>query len=108
MNRRSFWRSPKATTSTASRVPLIVVSAYTPAGYINNDRHDFGSILRFIEFNFGITQGALNFADARATHDLTTFFDLTKAARRSRAISAPKGADFFLHDPRKATGPDDQ
>jgi hypothetical protein len=46
------------------RVPLLVVSAYTPAGYINNVRHDFGSILRFIEFNFGITQGALNFADA--------------------------------------------
>ena len=36
------------------RVPLIVVSAYTPEGYINNNRHDFGSILRFIEHNFGI------------------------------------------------------
>ena len=59
------------------RVPLIVVSAYTPAGYINNDRHDFGSILRFIEFNFGITQGALNFADARATSDLIEFLTPT-------------------------------
>ncbi len=36
------------------RVPLLVVSAYTPSGYINNSRHDFGSILRFIEDNFGI------------------------------------------------------
>ncbi|MBV9613625.1 MAG: hypothetical protein JO091_14215, partial [Acidobacteriaceae bacterium] len=31
------------------RVPLIVVSAYTPQHLINNARHDFGSILRFIE-----------------------------------------------------------
>ena len=50
------------------RVPLLVVSAYTPLGYINNGRHDFGSILRFVEHNFGIPEGALNFADARATN----------------------------------------
>lgn len=31
------------------RVPLIVVSAYTPRGYINNvNPHDFGSILRMV------------------------------------------------------------
>jgi len=39
------------------RVPLLVVSACTPPGYINNSRHDFGSILRFIEFNASIPQG---------------------------------------------------
>jgi phospholipase C len=90
------------------RVPLLVVSAYTPAGYINNVRHDFGSILRFIEFNFGITQGELNFADARATSNLTGFFNLTKAPRPHLKVSAPKTANFFLHDKRKATDPDDQ
>jgi phospholipase C len=42
------------------RVPLIVVSAYTPKGYIDHGRHDFGSILRFIQHNFGIAEGALN------------------------------------------------
>ena len=31
--------------------------ACTPPGYINNSRHDFGSILRFIEFNASIPQG---------------------------------------------------
>jgi len=39
------------------RVPLLVVSACTPPGYINNSRHDFGSILRFIEFYASIPQG---------------------------------------------------
>ena len=90
------------------RVPLVVVSAYTPAGYINNNRHDFGSILRFIEHNFGIQEGALDFADARAKNDLTGFFDLTQAPREFQTIPAPKGASFFLHDKRKATDPDDQ
>jgi phospholipase C len=29
------------------RVPLLVVSAYTPKGYVNDVPHDFGSVLRF-------------------------------------------------------------
>jgi phospholipase C len=88
------------------RVPLIVVSAYTPAGYINNARHDFGSILRFIEFNFGIAQGALNFADARANDNLTDFFSLSQA-QKFGTIQAPKDASFFLNDKRAPTDPDD-
>jgi phospholipase C len=90
------------------RVPLLVVSAYTAAGTINNVRHDFGSLLRFLESNFGIPQGALNFADARASTDLSAFFDLTKPPRVFRTIPARKTANFFLHDKRKATDPDDQ
>jgi phospholipase C len=90
------------------RVPLIVASAYTPEGYIDNQRHDFGSILRFVQHNFGITEGSLNFADARATNDLTAFFKLTQTPRHYRTIHAPKTAKYFLHDPRKALDPDDQ
>jgi len=90
------------------RVPLIAVSAYTPAGYINNNRHDFGSILRFVQHNFGIAQGALNFADARATNNLTGFFDLTREPRPFKTLAAPKSANFFLKDKRRATDPDDQ
>ncbi len=89
------------------RVPLVVVSAYTKAGYINNLRHDFGSILRFVEHNFGVQEGALNFADARAKNDLTGFFDLTMAPREFKTINAPKNATFFINDKRKATDPDD-
>jgi phospholipase C len=89
------------------RVPLVVVSAYTPKAYVNNRRHDFGSILRFIEHNFGVVEGKLNFADARAQNDLTGFFDLTRSPRAYQTVSAPKDAAFFLHDKRKATDPDD-
>jgi phospholipase C len=89
------------------RVPLLFVSAYTPAGYINNNRHDFGSILRFIEHNFGIQEGGLNFADARAQNDLTGFCDFSRTPRKFENLKAPKSAAFFLHDKRKATDPDD-
>ena len=89
------------------RVPLLVISAYTPAGYINNVRHDFGSILRFVEANFGIPQGSLNFADARSTNDLSAFFNLSQAPRTFKTINAKKSIKFFLNDKRKPTDPDD-
>ena len=88
------------------RVPLLVVSAYTPKGLINNYRHDFGSILRFVEQNFGVTEGELGFADHRATTDLTGFFDLKAKARTFEEIKAQKNAEFFLNDTRPPTDPD--
>jgi phospholipase C len=90
------------------RVPLIVVSAYTPQGYINNSRHDFGSILRGIEGAFHLPggEGALGFADKRATNDLGTFFNLNQAPRKFKTIAAPLKADFFLNDTRPPEPPD--
>jgi len=88
------------------RVPLLVVSAYTPLGYVDNGRYDFGSILRFIEQNFGIPEGALNFADARATTDLTSFFSWHQRRRVFRHIAAPKSAEYFLNDKSPMAPPD--
>jgi phospholipase C len=103
----TFLAQPEGDYQYGFRVPLVVVSAYTPAGYIDNQRHDFGSLLRFIERNFGVPMGALNFADARAKNDLGAFFYPGLAPRSFQNISAPKSANFFLHDKRKATDPDD-
>jgi phospholipase C len=89
------------------RVPMMVVSAYTPTQYIDNLRYDFGSILRFIENNFGIAEGALNFADARASTDLSTFFQLNDSPRVFQPIDAPLKAEFFIQDKRPPTDPDD-
>ena len=102
-----FLPQPQGDYQYGFRVPLIVVSAYTPANYINNARHDFGSILRFIEHNFSIPEGALNFADKRSTTDLTGFFDLSGEPRPFRVIDAAKNAAFFLNDKRPPTDPDD-
>lgn len=88
------------------RVPLLVVSAYTPAQTVDNNRHDFGSLVRFVEHNFGIPEGALTFADARSTTDLTSFFNLSKPARTFTVLPAAVKASFFLNDKRPMTAPD--
>lgn len=88
------------------RVPLLVVSAYTPVGYVNNARHDFGSILRFIEYNFGISEGALNFADARAQTDLRGFFNWKQPPRTFKVVPAPVNAMSFVNDNSPMEPPD--
>jgi phospholipase C len=64
------------------RVPLLVVSAYTPAGFVDNADHDSGSLLRFAETNFargGKPLGPIGpgtYADAYADDSLQAFFTL--------------------------------
>ena len=90
--------SPQGGFQMGFRVPLIVVSAYTPAGYIHNAKEDFGSIIRFIEQNFGITEGALTFADARGgASDLREFSPWAIRRASSSRSSAPLSAQYFLN-----------
>ena len=89
------------------RVPFLFVSAYTPAGYIDNGRHDFGSIVRFAEHNFGAQEGVLTFSDARAEDDLSKFFDLRMTPREFVPIPARLSGAYFINDRTPATDPDD-
>jgi phospholipase C len=86
------------------RVPLIVVSAYTPKGLVNNRLHDFGSILKYVEGNFKL--GSLAFADARATSSLSGFFNMHIVPRPFGTIAAPVSAEFFINDSRAPEPPD--
>jgi phospholipase C len=86
------------------RVPLIVVSPYAKAGYVSHVTHDFGSILRFIEENFGLD--SLGYADSRAD-DLSDCFNFGQQPLAFRVIRAPLDANFFLHDTRPPEAPDD-
>jgi phospholipase C len=91
------------------RVPLIVVSAYSPqTGYINNNLNDFGSILRAIEGIFAVPggEGALNFADARSMTDLSAFFNFNQAPTAFTTIPAPLPADYFVNYPEAPEAPD--
>ena len=92
------------------RVPLIVVSAYAPKGYISNvNPEDFGSIARFIEHNFGTR--SLGFADTRGKGDLSEFFPQTAPRKFSPIATVAKSAQDFIKeaaDPNhKPTAPDD-
>jgi phospholipase C len=88
------------------RVPLIVISAYTPAGFISNEKYDFGSILRMIEGVNHLPEGMLGFADQRAVNDLSAFFSLA-APRAYQVIPAQKDAAFFLGLNGEGEDPDD-
>jgi phospholipase C len=88
------------------RVPLIVVSAFTPAGYVSNVNHDFGSVLRFVERNCGLGLiGPGIWADSYAD-DLMDFFPLRRP-NPFIATPAPHDADYFVNSTEEPTDPDD-
>jgi len=87
------------------RVPLLFISAYTTPTIDSAKRYDFGSILRFAERNFGIQEGALGFADQRATTDLRVFYDFRRTPKNF-PIPTTVPASFFLNDHRPAMPPD--
>ncbi len=90
------------------RVPLLVVSAYTPAGTVSNTMGlDFGAMLKFIEeiFNVGyISPG--DYADSYANDDLGEFFQFHKPPRSFESIQAPVKKEVFL-DPKRPMLPPD-
>jgi phospholipase C len=96
------------------RVPLLVVSAYTAKGTVDNATHDFGSLLAFVEHNFGLGFiGAGNslystYADAQAVargDTLAAFFTKTHP-RPFTPIAVTLGATYFKRAPVNPIGPD--
>ena len=90
------------------RVPLIVVSPYAKAAYISHVNHDFGSILKFIEKVFGLSEidPAVGYADSRAD-DLSDCFDFSQTPLLFTQVAAPVDARYFLNDKSPPEGPDD-
>ncbi|HVR46560.1 MAG TPA: alkaline phosphatase family protein [Candidatus Binatia bacterium] len=86
------------------RVPLIVVSPYAKTAYISHKRHEFGSILKFVEETFNL--GSLGTTDVRAD-DLLDCFDFSRAPRPFKTIQAPLHGDSFLRRPLAQQNPDD-
>ena len=91
------------------RVPLLVISAYTPQAYVSgtfaqpedpcvadpNHCYDFGSILGFVEANFGLNQISplYPYADGLAKPLDTGFF--SGSFRNFVTIPAPHDASYF-------------
>jgi len=94
------------------RVPLIVVSPYAKAAYISHQVNDFGSILKFIEATFGLSNVAPGaspaYADATSfTGDLSDCFNFNQTPLTFQTIPAPLNAQHFLEDKSVPTDPDD-
>ena len=86
------------------RVPLIVISPYAKKGYISHHRHEFGSILKFVEKAFAL--GSLGTTDLRAD-DLTDPFDFSQKPLSFMPIHAERGPEYFLSQPPSDEDPDD-
>jgi phospholipase C len=86
------------------RVPLLVISPYAKAAHISHVNHDFGSILHFVEENFGLS--SLGYADARAD-DLSDCFDFNQTPLVFHTVNAPLSASHFLNDRTPPGDPDD-
>jgi hypothetical protein len=61
------------------RVPLLVISPYAKKGHVSHVQYEHGSILRFIEDEFGL--GRLTASDARANSPAADCFDFTRPPR---------------------------
>ena len=87
------------------RVPLLVISPYAKHGYVSHVQHEFGSILKFTEENFGLP--SLGQSDARAD-DLSDCFDFTQTPAPFQPIAALKPRSYFatFHGPETAPDSD--
>ncbi len=79
-----------------SRVPALIISPYARRGFVDHTQYETVSILRFIEWRFGLK--SLNERDARA-NNLLAAFDFGKrntADNRSQVSKDPGHADTVL------------
>jgi phospholipase C len=85
------------------RVPVLVISPYTKSGYASHVQHNFGSIVKFVEENYGLP--SLGYADA-TSDDFSDCFDFNQTPLTFQTIPAPLPASYFINDMRPHRDPD--
>ena len=86
------------------RVPLLVISAYAKQNYVSHVHYEHGSIVRFVEDQFGL--GRLAASDARATSPEQDCFDFSQAPRPFVPIPTKLNAAYFEREPLDPRPPD--
>ncbi|MBV8116771.1 MAG: hypothetical protein JOZ01_02270, partial [Candidatus Eremiobacteraeota bacterium] len=79
------------------RVPLLIVSPYAEQGHVSHVHYEHGSILKFVEDQFGLAP--LGVSDKRANSPGLDCFDFGQAPRKFVKITAPYSRDYFLRQP---------
>jgi phospholipase C len=88
------------------RVPMIVVSPYSKAGYVSHNQYEFGSTVRFIEDNWELPR--LGTTDRRAADFVGDFFDFTQPPRKFVPIGTKYSESYFLHQEASNRPVDDE
>jgi phospholipase C len=81
-------------TSLGMRVPMIVISPFAKKHLVSKTQYEFGSVLKFIEQNFG-TQ-SLGTTDVRA-NSIADMLNVNQARTAFRRIAAPYDQSYFMH-----------
>lgn len=87
------------------RLPLLIISPYALQGHVSHVHFEFGSILRFVEDQFGL--GQLAASDMRARSPAAYCFDFKKPPRKFVPIKAPLDENYFRTQPLDERAPDD-
>lgn len=69
------------------RVPMLIISPYAKQAYVSHVHYEHGSILRFVEDDFGLPQ--LSESDMRASSPARDCFNFNQAPREFVPIKAP-------------------
>jgi phospholipase C len=88
------------------RVPLLVISPYAKQGYVSHVQYEFGSILKFVENNWGLS--AMAASDARATSIGPDCFLFNAPPRPFTPFATTMKPSDFLREPPSDRPPDDE
>ncbi len=88
------------------RIPMLIVSPYAKQNYVSHVHYEHGSILKFVEDQFGLQRLAAS--DKRAKSPAQDAFDFSGPPRKFKKIPSTRGVDYFLHQPPDHHIPDEQ
>lgn len=88
------------------RIPMIVVSPFAKKGFVSHVHYEHGSILKFVEDQFGLPR--LSASDTRATSIEKDCFNFKKAPRPFKPIQTVLSKEYFMHQPIDYRWPDTQ
>ena len=86
------------------RVPLLIISPYAKQNYVSHVNYEFGSILKFIEDQFGL--GRLAASDKRANSPEADCFDVSAPPREFEPFASQYSRSYFLHQAPDMRPPD--
>jgi phospholipase C len=85
------------------RLPLLIISPYAKQGLVSHTHYEHGSILKFVEDQFGLAR--LSASDTRAKSPADAF-DFNQSPRQFVPISSKYNAGYFMRQPLDSRPPD--
>jgi phospholipase C len=86
------------------RIPMIIISPYAKEGKVSHVHYEHGSILKFIEDQFGLDRLAAS--DRRANSPEPDCFDFNQPPRAFTPIKTTLGKEYFIHQVQDHVPPD--